>query len=221
MLNLVLKDLLIQKKSFLVLFLLGLFMFIVYSNPIFENFIYIMGGVMIVYIFLVSANAEDEKNKSEIVLVSLPLSRRDIVLAKYVSVPVYVVIGLGFLFLMALVFRLPLIPLMPRLINLTDLLASLFIVGLAVNIYLPLYFRYGTAALRIFSVFLFLGFFFIPRYIAEYAISNPETPVIKFALDLLAAESKLIPVLYIVGFILLITIVSYLISKKIYFEKEF
>ena len=57
------KDLIIQKKSFLFLFFFGIFMFIVFNNPVFEDMIYIMGMIVTVYFLLVTASTEDEKKK--------------------------------------------------------------------------------------------------------------------------------------------------------------
>jgi len=220
MINLIKKDLLIQKKSFIMLFFFSLFMFVIYSNPIFEDFIYIMGIVLIVYIFLISANTEDEKNKSEVMLNSLPVTRKDIVLAKYISIIVYLVIGLGSLGAMALVFRLPIIPLTPRLLNGTDLLASILLVFLAVAVYFPLYFKFGAAALRIFTILLFLSFFFIPRMVVEYYMEHPEAPVFQFLQHLLE-QPLFVPAAMILIFIFIIITVSYFISKKVYLQKEF
>lgn len=53
-----------------------------------------MGPVAISYMLVLSANANDEKNKSEIILNSLPISRSKIVFAKYLAVAVYIVLGL-------------------------------------------------------------------------------------------------------------------------------
>lgn len=219
--HLVKKDLLIQKKSFIFLFFFSLFMFIVYSNPIFEDFIYIMGIVLIVYIFLISANTEDEKNKGEIMLNSLPVRRRDIVLAKYFSVPVYILIGLIFLSVMAVLFRLPVIPLTPRLLNSIDVLAIILIVSLAVALYLPLYFKYGAAALRIFTIVLFLSFFFIPRLLVEYYLNNPEAPAVLFLQQLFLAQHPAVPAAVVLAFVAAVTVVSFCISKYIYLQKDF
>ena len=160
MISLLKKDLLIQKKSFLFLFLYGIFMFIVFNNPVFEDMIYIMGMIIAVYFFLVTASMEDDKNKSEIILNSLPLSKSQIVLAKYLSVFAYILIGAVLLGVVGLLFQLAAFSLTPRLINAVDLLAAGMLVSICVSVYFPLYFRFGASALRLFSVVFFLIFFF-------------------------------------------------------------
>ncbi len=82
MIYLMLKDLLIQKKSFLFMFLYSFFLFVIFNNEVFREFIYVMGGVITTYMFLITANTNDEKNRSEIVLGSLPIKRDTIVMAK-------------------------------------------------------------------------------------------------------------------------------------------
>lgn len=117
MINLIKKDLLIQKKSFIFVFFYSLFMFVIFNNPAFVNMIYVMGMIISVYFFLITGNMEDEKNKSDILLNSLPVLRSRIVLAKYVSVFVYMFIGAFFLGIAGLVFHLPLFPFTTRLMN--------------------------------------------------------------------------------------------------------
>ena len=99
-----------------------------------------MGIIIGVYFFLITANMEDEKNKSEILLNSLPVSRSCIVLAKYLSVFVYIIIGAFLLGITGLFFQLPVIPIAPGLLKATDLLAVILLISIAVSV-LPLYFR--------------------------------------------------------------------------------
>ncbi|HED23990.1 MAG TPA: ABC-2 transporter permease, partial [Firmicutes bacterium] len=177
--------------------------------------------MMVIYIFLVTANSEDERNKSDIMLNSLPITRRDIVLAKYVTVPVYILIGFTALSILAAVFKLPFIPLTPRFPNGMDILVTILVVGLYANFYLPFYFRYGVAALRFFQIIFFLAFFFIPSTLYEYAINNPDNPVVRFVRQLFAEQPSAVQTTVIIGLILIISLISYYISLRIYRAKEF
>ncbi|MGI5882997.1 MAG: ABC-2 transporter permease [Dethiobacteria bacterium] len=221
MIHLLKKELLIQKKSFLFLFVYGIFMFIVFSDPSFGGVVYIMGMIVVIYFFLITANMEEEKNKSEIILNSLPLPRNRLVLAKYFSVLVYIFIGATFLGLLGLLFQLPVIPITPKLISLADLLAAFLAISIYVSIYLPLYFRFGSAALRLFSILFFLFFFFIPRYLAELYLVYKETEKVRFLQSFFVEGPLLIPVIVIIAFALLLLAVSYLLSRKIYLQREF
>lgn len=221
MIYLLKKDLLIQKKSFLFLFVFGIFMFIIFNNPVFENMIYVMGMIVTVYFFLITGNMEDEKNKSEIILNSLPLPRSRLVLAKYLSVFVYILIGAVILGVTGLLFQLPAIPITPRMIGITDLLAAGFIVSIFISIYFPLYFRFGASVLRLFSVFFFLFFFFIPRYAVEFYLAYEETEAVRFLQSFFLERSPLVPAIVVSAFALLLLTGSFLLSRKIYSRREF
>lgn len=86
--------------------------------------IYIMGMIITVYFLLVTASTEDEKNKSEIILNSLPVGRSQLVMAKYLSVFAYILIGAVFLGLVGLLFKLSAFSFTVRLINAGDLLGA-------------------------------------------------------------------------------------------------
>ncbi len=221
MISLLKKDLLIQKKSFLFLFLFGIFMFIIFNNPVFEEMIYIMGMIIAVYFFLVTASLEDEKNKSEIILNSLPLCRSQLVLAKYLSVFAYIFIGVVFFGVVGLLFQLPALPFTPRLLNTMDLLAAGLLVSIYVSVYFPLYFRFGASALRLFSVIFFLFFFFMPRYLVELYYAYEETEAVRFLSNFFLEQSPLVPTAVVIIITLMLLAGSFLISRKVYLRKEF
>lgn len=221
MISLLKKDLLIQKKSFLFLFLYGIFMFIVFNNPVFEDMIYIMGMIIAVYFFLVTASMEDDKNKSEIILNSLPLSKSQIVLAKYLSVFAYILIGAVFLGIVGLLFKLSAFPTTPRLIKAVDLLAAGLLVSVYVSIYFPMYFRFGASALRLFSVVFFLIFFFMPRYLLNLYLAYENTEAVRLLNKFFLEQSPLIPAIVVIFIILALMTGSFLISRSIYSRKEF
>ena len=87
MLNLILKDLLIQKKT---LGFLGLYI-IIFSIAFQSVGSGAFTGIVIAvtYQLVVTASSLEEKAGSDIILNSLPISRRKIVAAKYLSVILY------------------------------------------------------------------------------------------------------------------------------------
>jgi ABC-2 type transport system permease protein len=111
MFNLVLKDILIQKKTFV----LGLF-YIPIMAIAFQHSVTSMipaGIVGLTYIVLITACAYDDKYKTDIMLNSLPLHRNSIVLARYMSLFLYYVIGVLDYVLFTAVISTPHIPKMP------------------------------------------------------------------------------------------------------------
>lgn len=215
------KDLLIQKKSFLFLFLYGIFLFIVFNNPVFEDMVYIMGMIIAVYFFLATASFEDEKNKSDIILNSLPLGRSQLVLAKYLSVFAYILLGAVFFGVTGLLFQLPALPFAPRLLKATDLLAAGLLAGIYASVYFPLYFRFGASALRLFSVIFFLILFFMPRYLVDLYVAYQETEAARFLNTFILEQPPLVQAAVVTGMTFMLLTGSFLISRKIYLRKEF
>ncbi|EEG78813.1 ABC-2 transporter permease [Dethiobacter alkaliphilus] len=220
MIHLITKDLLIQKKTFLVVFLYNFFMLIVFSNEAFQGFIYIMGGVIVTYMFLITASTNDEKNNSDILISSMPVLRSSIVTAKYIAVFVYMVIGLVMLYFTAILVNiLPLPIAAPRSIIGSDIYFSAALVAFAATLYYPLYFRFGSAATRTLSIFLFLGFFFLPRIIVEqYMAGN-----LVFAVDIINSLSDVfnwLPGALAGVVVLTLYLVSMKISQGIYSAKD-
>lgn len=71
MINLILKDISIQKKTFLYALFYGIFTVIAFPATMTARGAYMFGGMTIAYIFIMYSNGYDEKNKSEIILNSL------------------------------------------------------------------------------------------------------------------------------------------------------
>ena len=84
MLNLIIKDIIIQKKTFLYVFLYSIFISFTFSTLKPSGLgLYVLCPIITTYFIITYALTYDDKNKSEIVLNSLPLRRDDIVISKY------------------------------------------------------------------------------------------------------------------------------------------
>jgi hypothetical protein len=97
MFNLLIKDLLIQKKSLWYLLFYILILLLVFTSTSMDGDIavvlYATCTCFIGYLLIAGACSYDEQNRSEVFLNSLPITRKDIVLSKYLSIFVYAVIG--------------------------------------------------------------------------------------------------------------------------------
>ncbi|MDD2422161.1 MAG: ABC-2 transporter permease, partial [Heliobacteriaceae bacterium] len=84
--NLLLKDFLVQKPS--LRWSLGYLLFILVifgMTPTFGNFAYIMAGFGSAYILVMGSLQMETKNQADIFLNSLPVTRREIIISKYLS----------------------------------------------------------------------------------------------------------------------------------------
>ena len=94
--RLILKEFFIQKKMFLLYFLIPIFS--VFRNPVQPMGIAIGLFITCSTIIYISFYHE-EKSKTEKVLVSLPITRKEIVIAKYISSSLFIIAGLSITFI--------------------------------------------------------------------------------------------------------------------------
>ncbi|MDL2324948.1 ABC-2 transporter permease [Ruminococcaceae bacterium OttesenSCG-928-A16] len=159
----------------------------------------------------------DEAYKWDAYGITLPLSRKQIVAARYL-------LGLGFTFsagVISLVLS-SLISVIKQepagwLINLLTTIVVVFIIGLLVNaVSFPVAFRYGAEKARYAMMFITLGpflFFIIFR-------DSVTTPLLNF----IASTGENFGIYLLVGFLLatlLFYVLSFFISNKVYQKREF
>ena len=158
MLNLILKDLLIQKKT---LGFLGLYI-IIFSIAFQSVGSGAFTGIVIAvtYQLVVTASSLEEKAGSDIILNSLPISRGKIVAAKYLSVILYGLMAvLGYVIYSSILSLVPISVSVPSITP--ESLAAAFAGIMVMNsIYYPVYFKTGFIRARIISFILFFAFFF-------------------------------------------------------------
>jgi len=217
MYSLLLKDILVQKKQFLY----GILLAAIYSFAFSSNN---LGGVLTVfvfpYIFMLTAASYEEKNRSEIVLASLPIKRSLLVIEKYVSVFLFaalgaieyiIVVGIGNLFQLPIKFS-------------TLTIEPVLIFGLAVyyGIYLPLYFKFGYIKTRWVNFVMFFGLFFgvtgLINTINKYGMNFK---ILNFLITFFKNQSNIVVASELITMAFLIYALSCMISVKIYNLREF
>lgn len=222
MLNLIMKDIVIQKKTLLYTFLYTIFLSITFSSlkPIGMG-LYVLCPVVTTYFFITSSVNYDEKNKSEIVLNSLPLNRDAIVISKYISIFVFAIICIIYSISIGFVEKIIRLPLVVRLFSLLDIILVLISVCIFGAIFFPVYFKFGYIKSKIFNTMLFMIIFFVPTMIINYAIESPNNILVQkfnYFITNTSSFAKNSLVLIIGSIIFLI---SLMISIRIYNNKEF
>lgn len=218
MLNLVIKDILIQKKYVLFGIVYAFFTTFIFQGM--EEGMYSAGVVAVTYLLVSGSCAYDEKNKADILLNSLPYKRSDIVIAKYVSTFVFAAIGIAAyacatLLVPASGLRLTIYPVTPE-----RTLAVLFSVSLLACILFPIYFKLGYIKAKIPFFILFFVFFF--------GISNffnfMDESGIQWLENLSAWIKGLMEmsgIIVVPAFAAMLLLVSYSISIKFYRNRNF
>ncbi|MCB2359067.1 ABC-2 transporter permease [Clostridium estertheticum] len=222
MVNLIIKDILIQKKTLLFTFFYTIFVSICFysTNPSGLG-LYILAPILNTYMHIINAVNYDDKNKSEIVLNSLPLNREDVVIAKYISIFIFAIIQIIYAILIGLIGKAAGFTIYDISISLFDIGSVFASIGIFSAIFFPLYFKFGTIKMKIFNLILFMIIFMVPMNGISYVIKNPNNVFVhKFNLFINNTSSLTInSIILITGLILFM--ISLMISIHIYNNKEF
>lgn len=177
-----------------------------------------IGAVMIMLVFsmlVLSTFSYDEKSKADRYLLTLPISRKEIVIEKYILSLLSLIVGtlVGSMISLGLIyFLLGEIPDIEE--NLSMILGGMVGVALIQGIQLPCIYKWGAEKGRIQIYIIGMVIFVIGILLSTFA------PELKLSHSFLLTLSKFIPVICI-GLIAIIYYISYKISYKIYKKKEY
>ncbi|KGA96667.1 hypothetical protein AJ85_07710 [Alkalihalobacillus alcalophilus ATCC 27647 = CGMCC 1.3604] len=199
MLNLLKKDLLLQKKQFIIYpIILGAY---IYAG-LHPYFIF----MVISTIFITSSFYNDEKDKAHLLLNSMPYTRKEIVSSKYVS---------------ALLFPILVIPVCyigqqfvsynQMLLDFRTIIFSFVMIILFSAATMPLCFKFTHRQLTVAGVVLFVGIFAIAEFLPAATITS-ILDGISFLIKMSAIELFTI----IVPLSVLVYFISWLLSIRIY-----
>lgn len=221
MLQLIKKDFLLQKKSLYFVIGYAIFIFFAFQDAAFAGFKYIMGGSAISYILIMTAIAHEEKNNSDVILNSLPLSRKTIVQGRYLMILTSIVFTMIMMGIIGFIIYNVGFPKLERLISLSDFLGVLLGVAFLSSVYYPLFIKFGSKYMRIFNIILFMIVFFFPSFISGIIAESPDNSFWQNVGDKI--NSITVPEFYCLSLLISLTMLmaSYLIALKIYENKEF
>lgn len=205
MINLVIKDFLLQKKYFLFFLVYGVL--IAFSagrvSEITASFLYVFYLITVTYISIMYANGFETRGKSETMLVSLPINRNTVVASKYLFLLVMIIMYSIALWIFTFLVRIADYKVM-AIFNLKLIIIAFIIIGIAFAIYYPLYFKLGRQKLRIVTMFFYLLLFTSPKLCEKFAES--------YRIERL---KRIVPI--VENNILLVTIIMILITMLIMF----
>lgn len=156
MFSLILKDLRVQKKMIWMVAAFLILLSIYWSGP---------GGIIAgitgaTYVLTLGASAIDDRNRADIILNSLPVSRAKIVITKYVTVYLFALGCLPILGLLHLLARISGAPSFILPFSPVYYLMAFVVVTVLASINLPLIFKYGYVKSRPVSLLLYMGILF-------------------------------------------------------------
>lgn len=217
MFHLIKKDILMQKKSFALAILLMFFFTFTLSNigPVGLS----IGILAITYQLGLGASALEDKNNSDIILISLPIKKTTIVLSKYLSIFVYLayaLIGFSLIYLIANVFAVPYeIPLTKE--GIVSAIASVIVFF---SISYPLIFKYGYLKSKMPNLIIFFVLVFGGTTMIVNLSNNEQSVIGQKLASLLQGSDTMFTILMIIVLAMIWT-VSYFISLTFYRKREF
>lgn len=216
MISLIKKDILIQKRTlpFLCIFII---IFALNNQINSQGSIYII-GVTIGYILTVGALAYDEVYNGNILINSLPITRKNVVFSRYISIFFFTALSLIFLTFMSLIFNLiGISDLKIKYISITDIKTIASTVLILSSIMIPLFLKFGTKLGKLFNFIVFFMFFSISSFIMQ----NKDERLIKNISSFIVNNNGVH--LTIISIIILACIyaLSMYFSFKIYDNKDF
>lgn len=234
MLNLVWKDLQILKRILLIAPIYAFCGFFVFSFTM-KGAALSFITIIVTYTLLDRACDLDTRSDSEIILNSLPLCRKDIVLAKYISVFLYAAIAI-----LSSVFAQEVVSVTGisvlggapiSNISLEGFVGALVAMVTFISFYYPIYFKLGYARIKWAGMILVLSLmFFIPvtgfLIAGEYGVVN--NPILLNIIDLLGRLSSWLQpqadwqiASYMLVFALILMSASVRLSMRFYARREF
>lgn len=208
MLNLVWKDFYIQKLLMLLYIgIFGLYLFIDIHIS--------MAIVFVSSMYVINSHFYDEKGSTNMLLNSLPYTRKQIVASKYVGSLVFTTLAV--LFVLGLNFITQFIPrISVDKMTLEVVLISYLLVMIFTSFYLPFFYKFSKELLLAGFSILFLTFMLLARRFLDFVSTNfPEA--INYFQSLPNYELNImLTVFSIVCFTL-----SWLLSNKVYGNKDF
>lgn len=219
MFSLVKKDIIVQKKSiaFAVLYI-AFFMIALQSIG---KMTYMSAITAFSYILVMGGFAYDDKNNADIMLNSLPVKRYSIVLAKYVSLFVYMAMGSLIYFILELVLRRTGFPFKTYPISIEAFAAAVLAVSIMHSVYFPIVFKLGYTKAKIINFVMFFAFFFGISQLINLIYVNLDSELVRKVTVFFENRSVFFIGSVVTAAAILLLLISYTISVRVYKKREF
>lgn len=218
MLNLAFKDIIIQKRSFiLALFYIVFFMFVFQSL---KQAMYPAAITAFTYILVMGAFALDDKNKTDIMMNCLPVKRSTVVTSKYLSAFLFALSGTVAYIIIRRIMLLVGVSLDIVPVNFSGILAAFLSISLMNAIYFPLLFKIGYTKAKVINMVIFFGFFFGVPAVINLVVSGADQRM-ENIVKIFEDNPDHVVGLLIIALALIVLFVSWLLSVKLYGKRDF
>lgn len=206
--GLILKDLFILKQNYKTFFVLIIFFILaMFQNSSAASFTSVINAVFTMMI--TTTISYDNLAKWDKYALTMPITRKEMVLSKYICSIIFNLIGL--VLGIVIVFAMGIVR---NNLNITEIfisaISSAIVMIIFISLMFPLVYKFGVEKFRIFLILIFMiPVFFI---LALRNMTNVGKLINKWLIYIIIS----VPVIAVIGFVL-----SYFISIKIYENKEF
>lgn len=223
MLNLIIKDVIIQKKekTFWIAILANFLSALITAG---NSGLAVIIPFFSIYLMLVYSNAFDYKYNAEVMVNSMPVNRKDIILAKYISVYFYLIVAMLLTYAGDCLFKVLGISHSQSLLSISFLCVNIFLASVYYAIFFPFYYKLGYIRSRWVNFIAMLVVSFLGTVIGRMGEANTQMLAVKTAayadpsIEKIAIAGQLF---VLVAVSCLFILVSLTISLKIYKNKEF
>ncbi len=204
MLNLILKDILIQKNTLIIYIATILLYLLVNVSPVFIVFVYSV-------VFILNAFSSDEKDNANILLNSLPYTRKEIVSSKYIGAIIFTGLFICYTYLANYLLNGTVV-----LILWKEILLNMGLVMIAISFILPISYKFKTKYLTIICIAL-VGMYMV---VINYFVPNFNDRLRTLVQNFMTVQELQI---YLIATIIIVFlfISSWLLSIRIYERKAF
>lgn len=210
MFNLIRKDLSANARYMLI----GLIIFVVYAFIFTENGdgLFMLCLALLFYTVTMTNLTIDERYKIELLLTTLPIKRKDVVLSKYLMIPVLFAASIVLYTILLFGSKALAYNTMPVL-TMTSAMFGLFAVSLFNGVLLPLSYRFGAQSMRYVGLVIFFVFFFLSSFLSHFNLSG------SISIFANMNDTQIGVILLIMA--VLVSAVSFAFSYSIYAKKDF
>jgi hypothetical protein len=221
MYRLVLKDILIQKKTLIITMIYAAFFILIFHGSLGAGSAYTAGSVVMSYLLIMYGTAYDDKNKADFLFNSFPVKREDIVLAKYVSAFTFTIIASITCAVFVFIIKVSGIINLSRFYNLSDFFGTLVGVGFISSLYYPVFFKLGYMKARLLNFFLFLVLGVVPPIFTQAIKSFASKKQVLEIVQKLSNKSDLMIGTGLALFAVILILFSIALSMQFYRKREF
>lgn len=220
MINLIRKDFLLLINYIIICIPISIFFVIVFT-PRYPDFGYGMAAFGLAFVLALSVPSLESRNHTDVIINSLPVLRTEIVRAKYLSAFIFTLLTLLMVALMGLLANLLPLPWAVPVITWPNIVIAFISMALIISFYYPIFYKfYNNAVVLITNVILFQLIFFMPTYVESFFQHHHNGLWVRQLLLLMVQSPWVLPVLG-VGLAVLLLLVSYHLTIKIYSHKDF